>query len=65
MDVITYNYTHDPNDALVTPLSIIYTNFIKKGVFPNLWKMANVVPVYKKDSKQLMKNYRPISLLPV
>ena len=27
--------------------------------------IANVVPVYKKDSKQLMENYRPISLLPV
>jgi hypothetical protein len=41
------------DDTLVTPLSIIYTNCIKKGVFPKLWKMANVVPVYKKENKQL------------
>ena len=22
-----------------------YTNYVKKGVFPKLWKMANVVPM--------------------
>ena len=26
---------------------------------------ANVVPVHKKESKNILKNYRPISLLPV
>ena len=35
------------------------------GVFPKLWTMANGVPVYKNDSKQLMKYYRPKTLLPV
>ena len=64
-DGITIRMIQICDDTLVIPLSIIYTNCIKKGVFPKLWKMANVVPVYKKDSKQLMKNYRPISLLPV
>ena len=29
------------------------------------WKRANVVPVHKKDDKQILKNYRPISLLPI
>ena len=28
-------------------------------------KKANVIPVYIKESKNLMKKYRPISLLPV
>ena len=26
---------------------------------------ANIVPVHKKNNKQLIENYRPISLLPV
>ena len=64
-DGITIHTIQICDNTLLTPLSIIYTNCIKKGVFPKLWKMANVVPVYKKDSKHLMKNYRPISLLPV
>ena len=29
------------------------------------WKKANVVPIHKKESKNLLKNYRPISLLPI
>ena len=33
--------------------------------FPSEWKKANVVPIHKKGSKQILKNYWPISLLPV
>ena len=28
-------------------------------------KKTNVVPVYKQESKGLIKNYRPVSLLPM
>ena len=30
-----------------------------------MWKRANVVPVHKKNEKNLKENYRPISLLPI
>ena len=33
--------------------------------FPLEWKKANLVPVYKKDDKQCLENYRPVSLLPI
>ena len=30
-----------------------------------MWKLANETPIYKKDDKQLVTNYRPISRLPI
>ena len=47
------------------PLFIIYKNCIKNKYFPKKWKLANVVRVHKKNEKNLVKNYRPISLLPI
>ena len=34
--------------ALVVPLDIIFTNCLRSGLFPQIWKHANVVPVHKK-----------------
>ena len=51
--------------ALVPPLKIIFTNCLRRVIFPQIWKHANVVPVHKKNEKNVKANYRPISLLPV
>ncbi len=51
--------------ALVIPLKIIFKNCLRRGVFPEIWKFANVVPVHKKNEKNVKGNYRPISLLPI
>ena len=47
----------------VPPLK--FDNILETGIYPEQWKMANVIPVYKKDNKQSISNYRPISLLPI
>ena len=44
---------------------MIFTSCLETGAFPIHWKEANVAPINKKDSKQLIKNYRPVSLLPI
>ena len=52
-------------DSICVPLQIIFSNILFTSIYPNLWKIANVIPVFKKGDKQLIKNYRPISLLPI
>ena len=51
--------------SIVRPLCLIYERCIESGQYPQAWKRANVLPVHKKESRQLKKNYRPISLLPI
>ena len=35
-------------ESIVIPLKIIFEESLKCGVFPEIWKKANVVPVHKK-----------------
>ena len=53
------------SDSILKPLEPLFKSCIESGKFPIEWKKANVVPVHKKSNKQLIENYRPISLLPV
>ena len=34
------------------PLYLIFPSCIGSGIFPTKWKMANVVPIHKRDDKQ-------------
>ena len=38
---------------------------LEEVVFPDDWQKSNVVPIHQRDSKNLIKNYRPISLFPI
>ena len=45
------------DETVVPPLRIIFNNILDTAVFPDMCKMANVTPIYKKEDKQLRKNY--------
>ena len=47
------------------PVSQLFSRAFRHGRQPLLWKLASVVPVHKKGSKSVTKNFRPISLLPI
>ena len=51
--------------SLILLLKVIFEYSLKKGKVPEIWKKENVVPFHKKEDKMLVKNYRPISLLPI
>ena len=50
--------------SICKPLETIFRTCLIHGKFPEEWKKANVVPVFKKGDKQCVKNYRSVSLLP-
>ena len=51
--------------CLSAPLEIIYNFSFCNGCVPDQFKLANVIPIHKKDSVTCMNNYRPISLLSI
>ena len=51
--------------SLAKPLKLIFEKCLSQGIFPEVWKWANIVPVHKKKEGNLKTNYRPISLLPI
>ena len=53
------------DDSVILPLKIIFKNILLTYIYPGIWKSANVTPIFKKGDKQLITNYRPISLLPI
>ena len=52
-------------NSICKPLLIIFNDCLKEGKFTSDWKKAHIVTVHKNGDKQCLKNYRPISLLPI
>lgn len=44
-------------------LTVIFQRSLETGIVPQIWKNAKVVPVFKSGDKQVIPNYRPISLI--
>ena len=49
-------------DHILTPLAHIFINSLDTGQLPEIWKQANISPIFKKGSKKNPSNYRPVSL---
>lgn len=48
--------------VLAYPLSLLFNQAYSCSDLPEIWKSANVVPVFKAGDKRDVRNYRPISL---
>ena len=51
-------------DELAPKLSLYFSTALEFGMFPRIFKTGKVIPIFKLGDKQLLQNYRPISLLP-
>ena len=53
------------DESLLKPFFILFKNSLKLPFYPHIWKKSNIIPAHKKNDRQLVNNYRPISLLPI
>ena len=52
-------------EQISIPLARVFNLSLKEGVVPFEWKEANIIPLFKKGSRNKSENYRPVSLTSV
>ena len=64
IDFISPKIVKASSEMIAIPLTYIINNSIHEGLFPDPWKIAKVIPIFKKKGSPLEKeNYRPVSNL--
>ena len=61
-DLISNKMIKQVATAISKPFKIIFNRSLNESVFPDMWKLGNLVPLFKKDRSDA-SNYRPVSLL--
>ena len=63
LDEITSRLLKEFSKSFSIPLCTLFNKQLDSGCFPKVWKAANLVPVFKSDDREMVENYRGISLL--
>ena len=62
----THSCGHDIISSEISEcITLIVNQSIMTGIYPDKLKVAKVVPIFRKEDNLQLKNYRPISVLPV
>ena len=65
LDMISLRLLKECVNSISSPLCTLFNKQLGSGCFPKLWNVANLDPVFKSDDKEIVDNYRGISLLSV
>ena len=52
-------------EQISKPLAHVFNMSLQEGIVPVEWKEANIIPLFKKGSRNKSVNYRPVSLTSV
>ena len=64
-DIISNRMLLAVKNEIAKPLSMLmlFNRSIQEMVFPDQWKIAHVIALFKKGDISLPSNYRPVSLV--
>ena len=65
VDGISPKILKETVEQISTPLAHVSNMSLQEGIVPLEWKEANIVPLFKKGSRNKSVNYRPVSLTSV
>ena len=60
IDLINHRLLKEAASIISKPLALLFNKSLNMGLFPNQWKLANLVPIHKGKETHLVNNYRPI-----
>ena len=63
MDEIGPNILKFCGDFITVPIATLIYKSIDTGIFPDVLKLASIIPIHKGGSTEEVNNYRPISIL--
>ena len=52
------------NEIVSPSITFLINKSLSLGIFPNVWKTANIIPIHKTGTKEDVNKLRPISILP-
>ncbi len=62
-DEISHRMLKETKSTICKPLCLLFNRSLQEGIYPEKWKIANVMPLFKKGDRNKPCNYRPISLI--
>ena len=65
LDCISVKAVKSMSESLAGPLADIFNSSLLQGEFPKALKLGKIIATYKKGAKTDLKNYRPVTILPI